>query len=176
MILTKDEIKKQVQNKRIYINPFVEKLVNPNSYTYRLGKIIYEVVSNPIDSLKRTDVVMHKMINKGYLLKPGKLYLGHTYEEIGSDYFVVSLIGRSSIGRLGLFMQITADLGHLGAKHCWTLEMKVVQPLRIYPLMGIGQVSFWVPQGNKKNQYNGRYNKYSKPHGSDLYLELGDRE
>jgi dCTP deaminase len=83
----------------------------------------------------------------GYVLQPGRLYLGHTYERIGSTHFVPSLIGRSSLGRLGLFLQITADLGHLGTYHKWTLEMTVVQPLRIYPKMRIGQVSFWEPQG-----------------------------
>ena len=64
---------------------------------------------------------------------------------------MTSLIGRSSVGRLGLFLQITADLGHLGKAHCWTLELKVVQSLIVYPHMKIGQVSFWqVTGGNNK--------------------------
>jgi dCTP deaminase len=84
---------------------------------------------------------------EGFLLRPGRIYLGSTLEIIGSDTYVPSLIGRSSLGRLGLFLQITADLGHLGTKHCWTLELKTVQPLIIYAGMRIGQVSFWKPEG-----------------------------
>ncbi|OJH35768.1 dCTP deaminase domain-containing protein [Cystobacter ferrugineus] len=50
---------------------------------------------------------------EGFLLQPGRVYLGSTQEVIGTDTYVPSLIGRSSLGRLGLFLQITADLGHL---------------------------------------------------------------
>lgn len=172
MILTGTEIKKQVHKGRIHIKPFMEELINPNSYNYRLGETLCEVISKPIDSLKKANVLEHKIGKNGYLLRPGKLYLGHTVEKIGSDFYVTSLIGRSSIGRLGLFMQITADLGHLGAKHCWTLEMEVVQPLRVYPLMRIGQVSFWMPTGDDKTKYNGKYANYSKPHWSEIYSEM----
>jgi dCTP deaminase len=105
-------------------------------------------------------------------LQPKKLYLGSTVEEIGSDHFVTQLIGRSSVGRLGLFLQITASLGHVGSKHCWTLELKVVQPLRIYPNMKIGQVSFWKMDGVDMIDYNGKYQKYSLPHISEFYKEI----
>jgi len=176
MILTGTEITREVENGNIHLKPFEKKLVNPNSYNYRLGETLYEVVSKPIDSRKPVDVIEHKISDKGYLLEPGKLYLGHTYEEIGSDDYVTSLIGRSSIGRLGLFLQITADLGHLGAKHCWTLELEVVQPLRVYPLMRIGQVSFWVTKGQKKIKYDGKYAKHSKPHRSEMFLELENKK
>jgi hypothetical protein len=44
-------------------------------------------------------------------------------EELGSRKYAMSLIGRSSIGRLGLFLQVSANLGHTGSSHCWTLEL-----------------------------------------------------
>lgn len=79
----------------------------------------------------------------GYILKPRQMYLGHTAETIGSRKYAMSLIGRSSVGRLGLFLQISANLGHTTSSHKWTLEMVSVKPLKIYPYMKIGQVSFW---------------------------------
>ncbi len=172
MILTGSEIHKQVKLGRIKIAPFSENLINPNSYNYRLGKIIYEVESVILDPKTETRVKKHIITKKGFILRPGKLYLAHTVETIGSDYYVTSLIGRSSVGRLGLFLQITADLGHIGAKHCWTLELKVVQPLRVYPYMKIGQVSFWTPKGSKQKKYIGRYSKYSQPHTSQIHKEF----
>uniref|UniRef100_UPI001FF49043 dCTP deaminase n=1 Tax=Brachybacterium sp. Marseille-Q7125 TaxID=2932815 RepID=UPI001FF49043 len=83
----------------------------------------------------------------GLVLQPGQLYIGNTVERIGSSCYVPSLIGRSSLGRLGMYLQLSADMGNLGASHQWTLEITVVQPLRVYPGMVCGQVSFWVPTG-----------------------------
>lgn len=173
MILTGEEIKRQVRLGNIYINPFSEDLVNPNSYNYRLGQEILEIdekIIDPKKQYKSRRIILDK--NTGFVLQPNKLYLGSTYEEIGSDKFTTILIGRSSVGRLGLFLQITADLGHIGTKHCWTLELKVVQPLRIYPFMKIGQVSFWVNYGCVKEKYRGEYMKYSRPYPSKFYQEL----
>ncbi len=172
MILTGAEIAKKVKIGKILIDPFDEKQINPNSYNYRIGTDIFEVVSDPIDSHVKVKVKKRKIPKKGLVLLPKKLYLANTLEKIGSDDYVISLIGRSSIGRFGLFLQITSDLGHLGTNHCWTLELRAVQPLRIYPGMKIGQVSFWTTLGDKLLKYNGKYAKYSLPHHSEIYKEF----
>jgi dCTP deaminase len=171
MILTGKEIKKQVMQERIHISPFIEENINPNSYNYRLHEDILEILDFPIDPKAEPNFRKIKIGEEGYVLQPGRLYLGSTMEEIGSDHYVTSLIGRSSVGRMGLFLQITADLGHLGAKHRWTLELKVVQPLIVYPKMKIGQVSFWTVEG-AQYLYNGKYAKYSDAHCSELYQEF----
>lgn len=173
MILTGNQIEKEVGLGRIKIEPFFSKLINPNSYNYRIGPEILMITEDIIDPKKKSKTKKLLMDKKrGFLLKPRKIYLARTYEEIGSDNFTTILSGRSSVGRLGLFLQITADLGHLGAKHCWTLELKVVQPLIIYPYMKIGQVSFWENCGPKNKKYCGEYGTHSKPYSSILYKEL----
>lgn len=172
MILTGLEIKKQVYMKRIHIFPFIEENINPNSYNYRLHEDLLEIVDYPLDARNKPEFRKISISERGFLLQPGQLYLGSTVEEIGSDHYVTSLIGRSSVGRLGLFLQITADLGHLGAKHRWTLELKVVQPLIVYPMMKIGQVSFWSVDGIPNKLYDGKYAKYSEAHCSELHKEL----
>nr|WP_211245579.1 hypothetical protein [Actinomadura oligospora] len=50
----------------------------------------------------------------GLVLTPGELYLGHTLEQVGSDTYVPLLFGRSSVGRLGLFVEITAPIDSYG--------------------------------------------------------------
>lgn len=173
MILTGNEIKKKVQSGEIHIKPFIPENINPNSYNYRLGYELYELdKSKVIDVKKPTSFKRIKLDNRGYTLKPNRFYLGNTYEEIGSDKYFTILIGRSSVGRLGLFLQITSDLGHIGSKHCWTLELHAVQPLIVYPLMKIGQVSFWEVKGQNKLSYIGKYQKYSTPHISEIYKEF----
>lgn len=172
MILSGLEIKKQVRQNRIHIHPFIEEHINPNSYNYRLHEKLLQIVDRPIDPKKEPEFLEITIPENGFLLQPGQLYLGSTFEEIGSDHYVTSLIGRSSVGRLGLFLQITADLGHLGAKHRWTLELKVVQPLIVYPMMKIGQVSFWSVDGSPERLYDGKYAKYSEAHCSELHKEF----
>lgn len=151
MILTGSEIEKQVRNGKINITPFDKGNINPNSYNYRLDynlKIVSHSVSLGEQSSEEAEII--EIPEDGYLLQPGRVYLANTFESIGSRFYVASLIGRSSLGRLGLFLRISADLGNLGPAHKWTLELKCVQPIKVYPKMKIGQVSFWVPDGEIK--------------------------
>lgn len=96
MILTGSEIKKYVENGDIVIEPFNEDQLNPNSYNYRLG----ETLTFKEDDGKYRTV---KIPEEGFVLYPDRVYLGHTLETLGSRKCAMSLIGRSSTGRLGLF-------------------------------------------------------------------------
>ncbi|WP_330291489.1 dCTP deaminase [Streptomyces sp. NBC_00576] len=161
MILTGRQIEAAVDAAEIVIHPFDPSRMNPNSYNYTLGRQL-KFTEGDLDA--RREVTWHSITigYEGYLLVPGQLYLASTAEVIGSDTYVTSLIGRSSLGRLGLFVQVTADLGHQGAVHCWTLELTVVQPLRVVPGMPLGQVSFWTTTGSV-TAYEGMYGQTSSP-------------
>ena len=150
MILSGNEIVAARTRGEIVIEPFTPDLVNPNSYDFSLGAKLIEAAS-PGGKL-----VEHQLTSDGLVLLPQHLYLGHTLEVIGSTSYATTLLGRSSIGRLGLFLNVTADLGHVGSNSQWTLEMTVVQPLRIYPGMRVGQVAFWEQLGTPTH-YAGRY-------------------
>jgi dCTP deaminase len=147
VILTGTAIEEENTRGAINITPFDPDLLNPNSYNYRLGEELLVMEAGELDIHSQPTTRRIIIPEEGYVLQPNTIYLGHTYESIGSTEYVPSLIGRSSLGRLGLFLQITADLGHIGTGHKWTLELKVVQPLRVYPGMRIGQVSFWQAEG-----------------------------
>jgi dCTP deaminase len=174
MILTGAKIVKEVNANSITLDPFDITMVNPNSYNYRLGEDLLEIEYSTENVQQLPKQNGFKIPKNGYILQPNKLYLGVTHESIGSSKYVTSLIGRSSLGRLGLFLQITADLGHIGTHHKWTLELKVVQPLIIYPRMRIGQVSFWKPDGLEMlngHQYKNEvctYAKYNIPTQSNI--------
>ena len=49
MILSGLKIKEEVLNNKIYIEPFNEELLNPNSYNYRLGEELLEIDEDIID-------------------------------------------------------------------------------------------------------------------------------
>lgn len=160
MILTGPAIKTAARRGDVVLLPFAEKNLNPNSYNFHLGNLLVVVGRNGKANRKIV------LTSRGYVLKPAKVYLGSTLERIGSDRFVTLLLGRSSIGRLGIFLNVTADLGHLGCCSHWTLELTVVQPVRVYPGMKIGQVSFWLTDELSSHRYTGRYGSDSQPVGN----------
>jgi dCTP deaminase len=163
MILTGTAIAEAVERGAIRIDPFDPGLMNPNSYNYRLGETLRVVpVGTVVDPTASPPLEELTIPADGFVLEPGRMYLGTTVETIGSDQYVPSLIGRSSLGRLGLFLQVSADLGQLGALHRWTLEIVPVQAIRVYPRMRVGQVSFWEPTG-EADPYTGFYGFQSDP-------------
>lgn len=165
MILTGPKIEHAVKWGDITIKPFYEKQVNPNSYNFHLFPTILKV------SAIENNEFIHETIelpDSGYILKPNILYLGATFEIIGSKVYAMTILGKSSLGRLGLFLNSTADLGHFGSISQWTLELSVVQPLKIYPQMTIGQIAFWTQNGN----YTGYQGKYFKDLGPKPSKEI----
>lgn len=156
MILTGDDIISGVEGGRITIDPFCSDSVNPNSYNFHLSDrlLVYtEAVLDPRIHNPTREIIIPP---EGLLLEPHRLYLGATIESIGTDHYVPLIFGRSSIARLGLFVEITAPLGDIGYKGVWTLQLFASQKIRIYPGLRIGQVLFFVPKGNI-SLYTGKY-------------------
>ena len=170
MILSGPQILNEVERRRIVIDPFDTTQLNPNSYNYRLGGKLRTPPNGILDPKQEQVWDEIDIPEHGIVLFPSRLYLGHTLERMGSDYFVTSLIGRSSIGRLGLYVQLAADLGHTGAIHNWTLELVATQPIRLYKGMILGQVSFWQTYGDIK-LYSGKYGTTPLPLESQKLVE-----
>lgn len=171
MILSGKEIRNRL-GKGITIDPFNESQLNPNSYNLRLYHelLVYE---NPVLDMKRENPYqIIEMPEEGYVLESGRLYLGRTLEYTHTEDLVPMLEGRSSIGRLGLFVHVTAGFGDVGFAGFWTLEMFCVQPIRIYPGLEICQIYYHQIKGDfeayKSHKY--QHNKGIQP--SLLYQEF----
>jgi dCTP deaminase len=171
MILTGSEIKKEVLQQRIHIFPFDELNLNPNSYNFRLGNRLKTYKQKILDSAQPLDCEEIIIPEEGYVLQPHQLYLGHTIEEMGSDFFVPIMQARSSIGRLGLYIYLNSGLGDLGFKKQWTLELHSIHPLKVYPGMKIGQMLFWKPLG-EINLYQGKYKDSQGPEVSQIWKDF----
>lgn len=143
MILTGLEIKREWKALRIDIQPFTLDQLNPNSYDLRLGNAIKTYTSYVLDARLPNAMVEATIPEEGLVLQPGRIYLGRTKEVIGSDHYVPIIHGKSSIARLGLFIHVTGDLLDIGFHDQCLLQMSPVQPIRVYPDMRIGHVSFW---------------------------------
>ncbi len=105
-------------------------------------------------------------------LLPGKLYLGRTVEYTKTNCYVPMLEGRSSIGRLGLFIHVTAGFGDVGFEGYWTLEIQCVQPIIIYPFIKICQIFYHTIEGEYETYASGKYQKNTGVQPSLLYTEL----
>jgi dCTP deaminase len=158
--------------KRLVIEPFDAAQLNPNSYNYRLGP---ELGIPVVGDDGAVSFRFEQIPPGGFLLERATTYLGHTLEVLGSDTFAMSLIGRSSVGRLGLFLQVSANLGHTGSCHQWTLEMVAAKPFRIYAGMRIGQISFWCNEGTV-SPYTDGYTLFDSPTVSSLLTAASDGE
>jgi dCTP deaminase len=158
MVLSGPEIERRRDKGDIHITPWDRSRIGPNSYDLTLGNQLSWYLDAPLrmDRNNITGSVDLSLYPSGFLLKPGVLYLGHTRERTYCKGLVPFIEGRSSIGRLGLSIHVTAGLGDDGFDGEWTLEVTVVHPLILLPGVRICQIAFMELTGERK-PYQGRY-------------------
>jgi len=173
MILTGTAISDAVEAGQIIINPFDPSRIGPNSYDFQLGNRCRVYLNEELDCAKENASEIFEIGPEGLLLNPTRIYLVNTIERMGSTHFVPIFRGRSSVGRLGVFINITADMIDIGSIGQWTLQLHAIAPVRVYPGMLIGQVTFWVPQGPIE-LYSGKYSGLPSPAASLLHREFSE--
>ncbi|WKL47840.1 dCTP deaminase [Flavobacterium pectinovorum] len=174
MILSGKEIVKRLKTD-ISIEPFDVRQLNPNSYNLRLHEDLL-VYNNSILDMKIENKTTPLTIPKsGLLLEPNKLYLGRTVEYTKTHNYVPMLEGRSSIGRLGMFIHVTAGFGDVGFEGYWTLEIFVIQPLIIYPNVEICQIYYHAIQGEFESYSSGKYQKNDGIQPSYLFKDFENK-
>jgi len=162
-MLTGQAIIDAVKKGEIVIDGFNPKNINPNSYNLTLSPLL-KVYENKILDFRGKNPTNRIIIpEKGLILQPGELYIGATNERTFSDTYIPNLEGRSTCGRLGLTVHITAGFGDLGFDGTWTLEITVEKPLIIYPNIEICQISYFTPYGPTNIKYDGRYQGQVEP-------------
>lgn len=170
MILSGKEIIAQ-QGIGLTIAPFDERRVNPNSYNLTLHNQLTVYTCEVLDALRSNETETFEIPEDGFVLEPGKLYLGRTREYTETRDFVPVIEGRSSIGRLGVNIHSTAGFGDIGFCGYWTLELSCVQPVVIYPYIRICQISYHRICGDYK-PYSGKYQGNKGTQESMLYKEV----
>lgn len=171
MILSGKEILKHM-GKEIIITPFDEKRINPNSYNLSLADELLVYEKEALDMKKPNPTKRIVIPEEGLLLEPNRLYLGRTNEFTKTDRYVPMLEGRSSTGRLGLFIHVTAGFGDIGFAGYWTLEIFCVQPVRIYPNVEICQIYYYDIDGEYDLYSSGKYQNNSGIQASLMYKDF----
>ncbi len=170
MILSGDEIKQRLDDD-IVIEPYEPTRLNPNSYNLTLHDELMVYEELVLDMAKANRVRRVTIPEKGLVLSPNQLYLGRTAERTETHNLVPMIEGRSSVGRLGLFVHVTAGFGDVGFCGYWTLEMFAVQPVRIYPHVPICQIFYHEITG-EITEYDSKYQHNRDIQPSLLFQEL----
>jgi dCTP deaminase len=165
--LTGEAIKECVADGRIQIEPFDPKLVNPNSYNYRLSSQLLRLTNSIVDTLAEDSYEEVHIPDSGYTLQPGECYLGCTRERFGSYFYASLVTGRSSIGRKFILNHQCAGLIDQGFFGQITLEITVHKPTVVYPGLLFGQI-FWFSTLGVANYYAGKYQDQVGPQTSRL--------
>lgn len=194
-VLVDEAILAALDRGAIVIRPFDRRCLGSNSYDVHLAPTLrvykstrrslptldgglYEVPEQPLDvrvSRETTDVPIPE---NGVVLQPGELYLASTVERTESHEHVPMLNGRSSLGRYGLSIHVTAGTGDVGFRGHWTMELFVIKPLRVYAGLAVGQLLWLETSGAPLRLYGGKASaKYNDagplPQPSKLHEELG---
>ncbi|MCL2386870.1 MAG: dCTP deaminase [Defluviitaleaceae bacterium] len=171
MILSGKTIREKM-GREIKITPFNETALNPNSYNLTLHDELMVYEEDVLDMRTPNSTRMIKIPEEGIILQPGKLYLARTREYTETDKYVPMLEGRSSVGRLGLFVHVCAGFGDVGFKGYWTLEIHCVQPIRVYAGVEICQIYYHAIEGEYEPYISGKYQNNEGIQASLLYRDF----
>lgn len=178
MILSDRTLFKMLEAGTLSITPLDKEQVQPASVDIRLGNTfsIVEDLSTGIITLK--DEVRYKTINTDtYILLPGQFVLATTMEYVSlPDNLTAFVEGRSSLGRLGLFIQNAGwvDPGFQGEI---TLELFNANRCAIELKAGrrVGQLVFAEMDDTALKPYNGKYQGQKGATGSRVYMDCRQR-
>jgi len=165
MILSDSKILASIQKGSIVIEPFRRECLGTNSYDVHLGKTLALYRDAVLDAKKHNRIDTFEIPEEGFVMQPGKTYLGVTMEYTETHEHVPFLEGKSSVGRLGIDIHATAGKGDIGFCNHWTLEISVAQPVRVYSGMPIAQIIYFEAKGEVLTPYrdkpSAKYNQRS---------------
>ncbi|MFJ5230354.1 dCTP deaminase [Kitasatospora sp. NPDC088391] len=186
MLLSDKDIRTEIDNGRIVIDPFDPSMVQPSSIDVRLDRF-FRVFENhryphidPSEEQPDLTRLVEPEGDEAFILHPGEFVLASTYEVITLPNDVASrLEGKSSLGRLGLLTHSTAGFIDPGFSGHVTLELSNVAtlPIKLYPGMKIGQLCLFRlsspsehPYGSAR--YGSRYQGQRGPTASRSHLNF----
>ena len=174
MILSDKTIQSLLQNGTLSISPLEDDQIQPASVDIRLGNTFSIVEDSSTGILTFTNKIAYKeMQAETYLLLPGQFVLATTKEYISlPDDLTAFVEGRSSLGRMGLFIQ-NAGWVVPGFSGEITLELFNANRCAIELQAGrrIGQLVFARMDQAALHPYRGKYQGQRGATGSKVYLD-----
>ena len=176
MLLSDRDIKRQIDDERVVLDPFDPSMIQPSSIDVRLDRL-FRLFDNhkypfidPAEEQPELTRLVEVEPDEPFILHPGEFVLGSTYETITlPDDVAARVEGKSSLGRLGLLTHATAGFVDPGFSGHVTLELSNVAtlPIKLWPGMKIGQLCFFRLSSATESPYgSGAYgNRYQGQRG-----------
>jgi len=176
VLLSDRDIRAELADGRLGLDPFDPAMVQPSSVDVRLDRYfrLFDNHKYPFIDPAEDQPELTRLIevdpDEPFILHPGEFALGSTYERVSlPDDVAARLEGKSSLGRLGLLTHSTAGFIDPGFSGHVTLELSNVAtlPIKLWPGMKIGQVCYFRLTSPAENPYGaGPYgNRYQGQRG-----------
>ena len=176
MLLSDRDIRRQLAEGRIKLEPSEDKLVQPASVDVRLDRYFrlfdnhkYPVI-DPAEEQSELTRLIEVARDEPFVLHPGEFVLGATFEQVTLPTDIAArLEGKSSLGRLGLLTHSTAGFVDPGFSGHVTLELSnmATLPIKLWPGMKVGQLCFFKLSSEVEHPYG------SKSYGSHYQGQRG---
>lgn len=177
MILSDRTIMKMLSEKTLTVTPVNDEQIQPASVDIRLADTFSIVEDTPSGIITLENEIRYKTIKTDtYLLLPGQFVLAATMEYFElPDNLTAFVEGRSSLGRMGLFIQ-NAGWVDPGFKGQITLELFNANRCAIELKSGrrVGQLVFAEMDDHSLRPYNGKYQGQTGATGSRVFMD-GDK-
>ena len=142
-ILVDHEIRTEIAKGNLILEPYDDKLIQPNSYDVRLAEQFswHDPSDQIIDPYKSDSVLqgLVHVVNDSIVIHPKQFVLGATLEKMTlPDDIVGQLTGKSSLARLGVMVHVTAGFIDAGFSrsskwHLWPLQCQRMRRRRPLP-------------------------------------------
>ncbi len=175
MILSDKTLKEWINKKKLVIEPIDDMQIQPASVDFRLGNHYLKVAehrSTTLDLINKPEY--EEIIADEVVIPPHAFLLATTREFVKlPDNLTAFVEGRSSIGRLGLFIQ-NAGWVDPGFEGEITIELYNANslPIRLTSGVRICQLVFAKLDQNAANPYQGKYQGQRKATGSRVREDL----
>ena len=175
MILSDKSIKKLIKEKKLLVSDIGPDAIQPCSIDLTLGSsallLKYWTTKGLLDFETRMDY--EKISGREFIIPPHSFILTTTKESITLPKNICGLVeGRSSVGRMGLFIQNAAVVGP-GFKGQLTLELynANILPIRLRVGSRVCQLLLLQMDQEAERAYRGKYQNQKGPASSRIFLE-----
>lgn len=174
MIISDKTLMDMINKKTLLVDPLDKEQIQPASIDIRIGNTYSIVEDLPSGIINLDEEIKYKQITADkYLLLPGQFVLATTMEYFELPDDITAFVeGRSSLGRMGLFIQ-NAGWVDPGFKGEITLELFNANRCAIELNVGrrVGQLVFAKLDDKALNPYKGKYQGQKGATGSKVYLD-----